>query len=40
MSSFLEVERRNVYPVIAWVAVQIAAISQPVFDVPDTAVQS
>lgn len=39
MSSFLELERRNVYLVFAWVVVQIAAALPPVFDVPDTAIQ-
>jgi len=38
MSSFLEVDRRNVYPVFAWVVVQIAAALPPVFDVHDAAI--
>jgi len=39
MSSFLEPERRNVYPVAGWMVVQIAAALPPVFDVPDAAIQ-
>jgi hypothetical protein len=40
MSSFLERERRNVYPVFAWEVVQKAAALPPVFDVPGTAIQT
>jgi len=39
MSSSLELERRNVYPVFACVVVQIAAALPPVFNAPDAAVQ-
>jgi hypothetical protein len=39
MSSFLELQRRNVYLVAAWMVVQIAETLPPVFDVPDTAIQ-
>lgn len=40
MSSFLELQRRNVYPVAAWVVAQIAEALPPVFDAPDAAVQA
>ena len=39
MSSFLALQRGNVYLVAAWVVVQIAAALPPVFEVPDAAIQ-